>query len=164
MKRIRCRFLRPRSRSFGTRLSRRSVPAGTYSTGRESIAVINIRADVTRCRKAAQPATDKHLKPEQRADFTVHDLRRTVGTHLQMLGCPLEIIKAILNHKSGNGVTGIYMQAELLPKMLEWLTALDRHYTEVSAPMLMLPPAALALLPPASERPTGELSAPTVAA
>jgi len=101
--------------------------------------VNNIRADLARCRKATQPATDKRLEPEQREQWTPHDLRRTAASHLEALECPLETIKAILNHSDGKGVTGTYTRSDPLPRMLAWLTKLDQQYEALSEPMLLLP-------------------------
>ena len=42
--------------------------------------------------------------------WTLHDLRRTAATGLQKLGVPIEVVEAVLNHKSGvvRGVAAIY--------------------------------------------------------
>ena len=44
------------------------------------------------------------------AHFTFHDLRRTAATGMQRLGMPIEVVEAVLNHKSGaiRGVAAIY--------------------------------------------------------
>ena len=60
--------------------------------------------------------------------FTMHDLRRTAATHLEALGCPLETIKAILNHASAAGLTRLYARSDPLPRMREWLGELDAQY------------------------------------
>ena len=42
--------------------------------------------------------------------WTYHDLRRTAATGMQRLGMPIEVVEAVLNHKSGavRGVAAIY--------------------------------------------------------
>jgi integrase len=47
------------------------------------------------------------------APWVIHDLRRSVATHMAELGIQPHIIEAILNHVSGHkaGVAGIYNRA-----------------------------------------------------
>jgi integrase len=45
------------------------------------------------------------------ADWTHHDLRRSMVTHLAEAGVPLEVTEALLNHKLG-GVAGVYHHAK----------------------------------------------------
>jgi integrase len=61
-----------------------------------------------------------HLAP-----WRLHDLRRTVATHLGELGTQPHHIEAILNHYSGHrsGVAGVYQRAKYEPEMR---TALQR--------------------------------------
>lgn len=66
------------------------------------------------------------------AGWSAHDLRRTAATHLEVLGCPDKVIKQILNHSTELGVTGIYMRADPLDAMREWLTKLDDHYAALN--------------------------------
>jgi len=66
------------------------------------------------------------------AGWSAHDLRRTAATHLEALGCPDKVIKQILNHSTELGVTGIYMRADPLDAMREWLTKLDDHYAALN--------------------------------
>jgi integrase len=49
----------------------------------------------------------------QVADWTLHDLRRTVATGMAELGIQPHIIEAVINHVSGHkgGVAGIYNRA-----------------------------------------------------
>jgi integrase len=53
--------------------------------------------------------------------WTPHDLRRTAATKLSELGCPDEIIDAILNHAK-KGVIGIYNRNKYDKEKQEWLT------------------------------------------
>jgi integrase len=53
--------------------------------------------------------------------WTPHDLRRTAATKLSELGCPDEIIDAILNHAK-RGVIGIYNRNKYDKEKQEWLT------------------------------------------
>lgn len=80
---------------------------------------------------ACRPATEKRLDPEQREPFGMHDLRRTAGTHLGALGCPLEVIQQVLNHSSIGGVTARYVRTDPVPRMREWLDELAAHYARL---------------------------------
>lgn len=147
--------LSPTAVEFLRDAAERKAGAGRYVFHRPGVdePVINIRADVISCRRAAQSATDKRLEPEQRVDWTPHDLRRTASTHLEILECPDAVVKAVLNHHDKRGVTALYMRMmhdtrlrlELLRK---WLTALDVHYAELK-PALALPAPIVALPAPA---------------
>jgi integrase len=48
------------------------------------------------------------------ANWTFHDLRRTLATNLQKLGVKLEVTEAVLNHISGSraGIVGVYQRHE----------------------------------------------------
>lgn len=60
------------------------------------------------------------------ADWTIHDIRRTVATGLQRLGVRLEVTEAVLNHVSGSrsGIVGVYQRhgwdAEKAAAMQAW--------------------------------------------
>jgi len=58
---------------------------------------------------AIEAATGKMLAP-----WTVHDIRRSVVTHMAEIGIAPHIIEAVVNHVSGhkNGVAGIYNRAQ----------------------------------------------------
>jgi integrase len=51
--------------------------------------------------------------------WTLHDLRRSVATHLAEIGIEPHIVEAILNHVSGHkaGVAGTYNRAKYLQPM-----------------------------------------------
>lgn len=53
--------------------------------------------------------------------FASHDVRRTVRTQLQRLGCPLEIQSLISNHAAPVGVAGHYDHGKVLREQLHWL-------------------------------------------
>lgn len=55
--------------------------------------------------------------------FTSHDLRRTVRTYLQEMGCPKEIREQITNHAQAQGVAEHYDHAKQQQAQLEWLSA-----------------------------------------
>ena len=59
-----------------------------------------------------QALVDKELKREKGERWTLHDLRRTVGTGMQKLGVRLEVTEATLNHKSGSrgGIVSVYQR------------------------------------------------------
>ena len=52
------------------------------------------------------------------ASWKIHDIRRTVATHMAQSGVPPHVLAAILNHsqKSVQGITEIYNRAEYLPE------------------------------------------------
>jgi integrase len=63
-------------------------------------------------------------------DWTIHDLRRTVATHMaQDLGIAPHVIEAILNHVSGHkaGVAGIYNRATYPKERREALNLWAEH-------------------------------------
>jgi integrase len=71
---------------------------------------------------------EHNLKP-----WTLHDLRRTVASGLQVLGIPIEVVEAVLNHKSGTlrGVAGIYARHDYLPEKTRALQAWAAHVRQV---------------------------------
>ena len=52
------------------------------------------------------------------APWVIHDLRRSVATHMGELGVMPHIIEAVLNHVSGfrRGVAGVYNRSKLEPQ------------------------------------------------
>ena len=58
--------------------------------------------------------------------WTPHDLRRTAATGLSRLGCPDEVIDAILNHAK-KGIIGVYNQNKYDAEKQKWLTAWSEH-------------------------------------
>jgi len=101
----------------------------------------NLKPYMKVLRGAMAEATAARETPAQREPFEFHDLRRTAATHLEGLECPLEVIKNILNHSDGRGVTGGYMRSDPMPRMRDWLTKLDRFYASLLPLALPAPPA-----------------------
>jgi len=71
--------------------------------------------------------------------FTTHDIRRTVATTLQELGCPEEIRRRIANHKVSQGIGQAYDKSQQIKLQLYWLEhwadaldglKLDPHYLD----------------------------------
>ncbi len=58
--------------------------------------------------------------------WTPHDLRRTAATKLSELGCPDEIIDAILNHVK-KGVIGVYNRNKYDKEKKKWLLKWAKH-------------------------------------
>ncbi len=56
-------------------------------------------------------------------DWTLHDLRRTVATHMASLGVAPHVIERVLNHRKGvvSGVAATYNRFTYLPEMREAL-------------------------------------------
>jgi integrase len=71
------------------------------------------------------------VEPIGLAHWTLHDLRRTMATHMCELGIEPHIVEAILNHASGHkgGVAGIYNRATYAQQMkvalARWASHID---------------------------------------
>ena len=64
------------------------------------------------------------------ANFTLHDLRRTVATQMQNLGISDEAIDKVLNHKLG-GIRGRYGHSTRDPQKAEALARWAKHVARV---------------------------------
>lgn len=62
--------------------------------------------------------------------WTPHDLRRTAATGLSRIGCPDEVIDAILNHAK-KGIIGVYNQNKHDKEKEIWLTAWSEHLKQL---------------------------------
>lgn len=62
-------------------------------------------------------------------NWTLHDLRRSVATHLAKLGVAPHVIERILNHVSGTfgGVAGVYNRFQYLDEMRRALAMWEAH-------------------------------------
>lgn len=80
---------------------------------------------VNRLRRGLAEAVDADV-----ADWSLHDIRRTVATGLQKLGVAFQVTEAVLNHKSGSkaGVAGVYQRHDYAK---EKRIALDRWAAHV---------------------------------
>lgn len=60
--------------------------------------------------------------------WRLHDLRRTVATHMEELGIPPHIVGSVLNHdpKSYKGITSVYTRGDLIFERRKALTAWAR--------------------------------------
>jgi integrase len=69
------------------------------------------------------------------ADWTIHDVRRTVATNLAALSVPPHVTERILNHVSGtvSGVAAIYNRHAYLDEMREAFAAWEKHLTKLIA-------------------------------
>jgi len=67
------------------------------------------------------------------ADWTLHDLRRTVASGLQRLGVRLEVTEAVLNHKSGStaGIVGVYQRHDYADEKRTALEAWASYVTDL---------------------------------
>jgi integrase len=68
--------------------------------------------------------------------FTLHDLRRTVATGLQRLGYSIEVVEAVLNHRSGSlkGVAGVYARHDFADEKRAALEAWADHVAHLLNP------------------------------
>jgi integrase len=66
--------------------------------------------DLGIARQGKEPTKGEGKAAAKVEPWTVHDLRRTAVTGMQKLGFPIEVVGAVINHRSGkiSGVTGIY--------------------------------------------------------
>jgi integrase len=65
--------------------------------------------------------------------WTPHDLRRSFGTGLARLGCPDEIIDALLNHAK-KGIIGVYNQYKYNNEKKIWLNRWSDHLLSIINP------------------------------
>jgi hypothetical protein len=65
--------------------------------------------------------------------WRLHDLRRSVATHMAEIGIQPHIIEAVLNHVSGHksGIAGVYNRATYQPEKAAALTRWAGHLLAV---------------------------------
>ncbi|HKT73240.1 MAG TPA: tyrosine-type recombinase/integrase [Steroidobacteraceae bacterium] len=90
---------------------------------------------------AQTTASIRLLKRTVRLDnWRLHDLRRSVATHMASLGVPPHVIQVVLNHRSGirSGVTAIYNRYDYLKEATDawakWSAALEEWVTKTYPP------------------------------
>lgn len=81
-------------------------------------------------RSATRPDLERPRCPVD--NWAPHDLRRTAATLLGDLGCPFEIIEAILAHRLP-GVAKTYQRSEYARQKVEWLGKLNAHLDAIAA-------------------------------
>jgi integrase len=69
------------------------------------------------------------------ADWTLHDIRRTVATNLAALGVQLPVIERLLNHVSGSfgGIVSVYQRHSFMPEMRAAVEKWETHLLELLA-------------------------------
>lgn len=69
------------------------------------------------------------------AQWTLHDLRRTVATNLAGLDVRVEVTEAMLGHRSGklSGIVSVYQRHSWLPQMREAMAAWERRLAKILA-------------------------------
>lgn len=67
--------------------------------------------------------------------WRLHDIRRTVATILQMLGEPVHVVEALLNHKSGavSGIAAVYQRHEYSEDKRHAVNALARFIVDIAS-------------------------------
>jgi integrase len=81
----------------------------------------------------AKAALDKIITAKRKgkalASWTVHDIRRTVATHLAKTGVPVHVVSALLNHTAGStmGITAIYARHRYLDERRAALEAWGKY-------------------------------------
>ncbi|HEX8010991.1 MAG TPA: tyrosine-type recombinase/integrase [Casimicrobiaceae bacterium] len=81
-------------------------------------------------RSVTRPEVERARCPVE--DWAPHDLRRTGATLLGDLGCPFEIIEAILAHRLP-GVSSRYQRSKYTTQKVEWLKKLNAHIDAIAA-------------------------------
>jgi hypothetical protein len=81
----------------------------------------------------AKANLDKRIKVSHAKlpPWVIHDIRRSVATHMAELGVQPHVIEAVLNHVSGHkaGVAGIYNRASYAKEKREALNIWAEHVT-----------------------------------
>jgi integrase len=75
--------------------------------------------------------SDKMKKLQKWIAFGSHDIRRTVRTYLQELGCPGEVRLSISNHAEPVGISAHYDHSRMKAAQLHWLTKWAEKLDEV---------------------------------
>jgi integrase len=110
---------------FGTRI-------GGFSGWSKGKAALDARIASNRAKAAGR---QKPTAADALAPWRLHDLRRSVVTHMAEIGIQPHIIEAVVNHVSGHkgGVAGVYNRATYaaekrtaLERWAEWLTEAGR--------------------------------------
>jgi integrase len=116
--------------------------AHTVPLSRQALAVIEQQPKISGCdlvfTSGGKPANfsrvkieiDKIMRPE--TPWVVHDLRRSVASHMAALGVALPTIEKVLNHASGSfaGIVGVYQKhdfaAEKRDALARWGDFVER--------------------------------------
>jgi integrase len=90
----------------------------------------------------AKARLDKHLDIPA---WRIHDIRRSVATHVAELGVPPHIIEAVLNHVSGHkaGVAGTYNRASYSKEKRDALNLWANHVANITAITLPKSPSVI---------------------
>ena len=77
-------------------------------------------------RHAAEAGRNKAEEDDHLPPWVIHDIRRSVVTHMAEMGIAPHVIEAIVNHVSGHkaGVAGVYNKAVYLPERKAALAAM----------------------------------------
>jgi integrase len=105
-------------------LSEKDMPEGgpfifTTRSGKAAIsgfskAKVLLDSAILERRKEAAKAARSKLKVEGLADWTIHDLRRTMATWMANNGVAIHVLSAVLNHSPGStmGITAVYARSK----------------------------------------------------
>jgi integrase len=76
--------------------------------------------------------------PEE-SDWRLHDLRRTVATHMAELGVSVDVVEKVLNHVSGAraGIVGVYNRSELFNERRKALSLWADQVQRLTFPRLV---------------------------
>ncbi len=91
-------------------------------------------AILERRKKAAKAARSK-AKVEGLADWTIHDLRRTMATWMANNGVAIHVLSAVLNHSPGStmGITAVYARSKFGKEKREALQAWSDYVLNLEA-------------------------------
>jgi integrase len=114
-------------------------PISGFTKGKERIDDEIVSSQRERALRSGNDPADADSLP----DWRLHDLRRTVGTHMEdALGIPTQDVGAVLNHdpKSYKGVTAVYTRGKLVHQrrraLLAWSRFLDLTLDEEAWPQV----------------------------
>jgi integrase len=73
------------------------------------------------------------------SDWHLHDLRRTVATHMAELGVSIDVIEKVLNHVSGvrAGIVGVYNRSQLFNERRKALNLWASQLQRLTSPQLI---------------------------
>jgi integrase len=76
-----------------------------------------------------------HLDVTLAKPWTLHDLRRSLSTHMHEMGVEPHIVETILNHRSGHkrGVAGTYNYAKYGKQMKQALAMWNDHIVSIAS-------------------------------
>lgn len=111
-------------------LARLVFPACGTTSSNWARAKVRLDAEIVRLRREAAQVDGRDCgSADMLAPWRTHDLRRTIATNLQRLGCRLETIESVLGHVGGSraGIVGTYQRYSFTGEARQALDRWARH-------------------------------------